>query len=99
MINPSIVIQQQFEKASQLAVIMIRIAIHTSRANKFKKTDLRKLRAYPEKKARIRKIIWKNRLIARALLMNKIIISSQPIQRKSFAEGGEIAHIKYKNNE
>ena len=96
MINPSIIIQQQFEKASQLAIIMIRCAIHSSRANKFTKIDLRKLKAYPEKKVRIRKIIMQNHLMTSALLTNLLIISSQSIQTKSFPKGSEIAHINYK---
>jgi len=96
MINPSIVIQQQLEKASQLAIIMIRGGIHTSRARKFSKIDLRKLKAYPEKKERIRTIIVKNHFKAWLLLSNMLMISSQPIQTKSFAEGSEIAHINYK---
>ena len=96
MINPSIVIQQQLEKASQLAIIMIRGAIHTSRARKFNKIDLRKLRAYPEKKKRIRAIIIQNHLRAVYLLNDMLVIQSQPIQTKSFAAGSEIAHIKYK---
>lgn len=96
MINPSIVIQQQLEKASQLAIIMIRGAIHTSRARKFNKIDLRTLKAYPEKKKRIRAIVIQNHLRAIYLLNDMLIIRSQPIQTKSFSKGSGIANIKYK---
>ncbi len=99
MINPSIVIQRQLEKASQLAIIMIRGAIHTSRARKFNQIDLRTLRAYPEKKKRIRAIIIQNQLVAMGLLSNMLIISSQPIQTRSFPKGGEIVNINRRDVE
>ncbi len=96
MINPTVILQQRIQQASEVAITAMRCDIHSSRANKFKKIDLRKLKAYPEKKARIRAIIWRNHLIARALLTNMIIISSQQIQTKSFAKGSEMVHINYK---
>ena len=96
MINPTVILQQGIQKASKLVITAMRYAIHSSRANKFKKIDLRKLKAYPEKKERIKKIINRNHFKAMSLLRDIRIISSQPIQTKSFAKGGEIAKIKYK---
>ena len=97
MINPAVILEQRIQKVTELAIIAIRCTIHTSRANKFKKIDLRKLKAYPEKKERIKSIICKNHFKAWLLLNNMMIISKQPIQTKSFSKGGEIVNIKYKN--
>ena len=100
MINPTVILQQRIQKASDLAVIALRCTIHTSRANRFKKIDLRKLKAYPEKKERIKKIIHQNQFKVWLLLNNWMMISSQPIKTKSFPIGGEIiANIKDKNHE
>ena len=99
MINPTVILQQRMQKATELVITAMRCAIHTKRVSKFNKIDLRTLRSYPEKKKRIRAIIIQNQFRAGLLLRNMLLIQSQPIQKKSFAKGGEIAHIKYKNHD
>ena len=98
--NPVNILNDHVTKALKITTIALRAKIHAKRANKLTKVDLRKYKANPEKKDRIRRIIISESIKARVLLSQMLIVSSQPIMRQAF-ENGTDAHINYvhKNGE
>ena len=94
--NPINVLNDTMQQASQLIEMAIRAAIHSKRANRINKIDLRHYKSCPEKKKRIRKIINSENLKAIYLISQMIIISGQPIRKHDFDKGGAIAEINYK---
>ncbi len=86
--NPVNVLNDEVSKILQIAKLTLRTAIHSSRAKKFGKIDLRKYKSRPKDKKRIRAIIYIQSIKVRFLLIQMMIETSQPIPR--FEPGTEM---------
>ena len=93
--NPVNILNDTMLKATELMEIGIRITIHTKRAKKFSKIDLRHFKSKPERKNRIRLIIMSESLKAKILFNQMLVITSHPIRTQTF-EKGSIAIINKK---
>ncbi len=97
MISPINKFKSQINKATEIAILGIRMSIHSQRAKKFHEIDLRKYRSRPKDKQRIRDIIFKEGIKSRFLITQMMIQMRQRIPR--FELGTEIiAEINYKSN-
>ncbi len=94
--NPINILNDTMQQASQLIEMAIRAAIHSKRASKINKIDLRHYKSSPEKKKRIRKIINSENMKAIYLISQMMIISNQPIRKHNVGKGGIIAEVNYK---
>ncbi len=85
--NPINILNDRISKATELATSAIRLAITVNRANKLQKIDLRKYRDRPEKKEQIMRMIAVSQMKVFALSSQGLIVSSQPIQTRTFESG------------
>ena len=89
MINPISHFKNRLDKLSFVAEYGIRSAIHSARAQKLNQIDLRKYRGNPEKKARIRRLIFIQNQIAFQFLVNMNMAIMQPLP-PTMKPGGKV---------
>ena len=85
MINPVNILNDRISKASELVTFALRSVIHSNRANKLNKIDLRKYRGNPKKKEQIRELMQKEAMKASCMRIHMLYVISQPIKINSYA--------------
>ena len=88
--NPVNILNDRMSKANEIATTAIRLTIEITRSNKLQKIDLRRYRGKPDKKEQIMRMIAISQKRIFAFIINGLIVESQPIQTKSFDQGGII---------
>ena len=89
--NPINIFFDTVDKAKAMFECSYRMTIHSKRAQKLSKIDLRKYRGNPNKKIQIRKLIKLEISRAAGLSFQLIFLSSQPIRIQTFESGAIIS--------
>lgn len=89
--NPINIFNDIVDKAKAMFECSYILTIHSKRAQKLSKIDLRKYRGNPDKKNQIRKLIILEAAKAARLRFQLMIISSQPIIMQAFESGAIIS--------
>lgn len=82
MINPVSHFKNKLSWFTVVSELALRLSIHSARAHKLNKIDLRKYRGNPEKKERIRKLAFIQDQIASKFLISMHMVIMQPLPPK-----------------